>query len=408
MNRTTTLLLVAVVLLSVAPGAAGAETAQNDLVTLTVTVENEADQPVGGAELTASWDGGNRTATTAANGQALIDVPRGSDVEIDVQSDEYVRNTPYEVDDASQEAVTVVVAEKGTARIEVRDANGLPVNKAIVQLFHGGETVVNARANASGVFQTGIIEQGQYTLRAFKSGYYTNGTTFDVTGDVSVATRIRTGSVLATFDVRDDHFDPAEPVEGATVSIPKIPTTATTLTDGEATASVPVNSNLPVSITKEGYETVNETLRVNERDTSLDATIQRTPAVEMSVSDAQVLVNNSVRVTLTNEYDTPLEGVTVTVDGESMGETDANGDLTFRLRTAGEHTIRAESDGLSDSATVEAITPGGEETDGSPTETESGGGDAESTTSSGIGPGFTPVAAVVAALIAALVLRRRS
>jgi PGF-CTERM protein len=406
MNRTTTLLLAVVVVVAAVPAVTTAERTQSDLVTLTVTVENEADMAVGGATLTASWDGGNRTATTASNGQALIDVPRGADVDISVQSDEYVRNTPYEVDNVGQESVTVTVAEKGTAEVQVRDGSGVPVNNAIVQLFHDGETVVNARTNSNGVHQSGTIEQGEYTLRAFKSGYKSNGTTIDVDGDVSITTRIQTGSVIATFEVRDDHFDPAEPVEGASISIPAIPTSTTTLADGEATASVPVNSDLKVSITKEGYETVNETLEVDERDTSLDATIRKTEALNMAISDAQILANGSIRVTLTNEYGTPQEGVPVTLDGEEVGETDESGELEIRIADPGEHTISAESEGLSDSSTVEAVRPGGPTTEDTATEVETT--DDESTTSSGIGPGFTPVAAVVAALLAALVLRRRA
>jgi PGF-CTERM protein len=317
-----------------------------------------------------------------------------------------VRNTPYEIDDVEEESVTVTVAEKGTAEIQVRDGDGVPVNKAVVQLFHDGETVVNARTNSNGLYQTGTIEQGEYRLRTLKSSYYTNGTTFEVDGDVNVTTRIRTGSVLATFEVRDDHFDPPKAVQGATVSIPAIPDESTTLADGEATASVPVNSNLEVQITKEGYETVTETLEVGESDTSLDAFIRKTEALNMAISDAQVLANGSIRVTLTNEYGTEQEGVPVTLDGEQVGETDDSGELEIRISDPGEHTIRAESDGRADSSTVEAVRPGGptpEET-AADTETETD----ESTTSSGIGPGFTPVTAVVAALLAVLFLRRRA
>ena len=406
MNRTTTLLLAAIVVVATVPAVATAERTQSDLVTVTVTVENEAGTAVGNAELTATWSGGNETVITRSSGQALIDVPRGADVDISVQSDDYVRNTPYEIDNVGQESVTITVAEKGTAEVQVRNGNGVPVNNAVVQLFHDGETVVNARTNSDGVHQSGTIEQGEYTLRALKSGYESNGTTFEVDGDVSITTRIQTGSVLATFEVRDDHFDPAEPVEGASISIPAIPTSTTTLADGEATASVPVNSDLEVRITKDGYETVNETLEVGEQDTSLDATIRKTEALNMAISDAQVLVNGSIRVTLTNEYGTPQEDVPVTLDSEQVGETDESGELEIRIADPGEHTISAESEGLSDSSTVEAIRPGGPTPEDTATDVETT--DDESTTSSGIGPGFTPVAAVVAALLTALVLRRRA
>ncbi|WP_424016553.1 carboxypeptidase-like regulatory domain-containing protein [Halorientalis pallida] len=406
MNRTTTVLLAVVVVVAAVPAVTTAERTQSDLVTVTVTVENEVGMAVGGAELTATWDGGNRTATTASNGQALIDVPRGADVDIAVQSDSYVRNTPYEVDNAGQESVTITVAEKGFATIRVLDRSGVPVNKAAVQLFHDGETVVNTRTNANGIYQTGAIEQGEYTLRALKERYYTNGTTFEVGDNTSVSTRIETGSVLVTFDVKDDHFDPARPVESATVSIPKLGDTSQTLADGEATTSVPVNTNFEVEITKEGYETVTEQLDVDEEQTTLSATIQREESISLTVSNSQVIVGENVTVDVENEYGTVVEGATVTVDGESVGETNEQGELTFSIQNSGVNTIRVESDDLEDSATVEGFSPDEGTPEDTATEVETT--EDESTTSSGIGPGFTPVAAVVAALLAVLVLRRRA
>ncbi|WP_299265351.1 carboxypeptidase-like regulatory domain-containing protein [Halorientalis sp.] len=405
MDRIATLLLAVVVVVSTVPAGAAAEGTQSDPVTLTVTVENEAGLAVGGAELTASWDGGNRTATTASNGQALIDVPRGTDVDIAVQSDDFVRNTPYEVDDVGDESATVTVAEKGTATVRVLDRSGAPVNNAAVQLFHDGETVVNARTNANGIYQSDAIEQGEYALRAFKERYYTNGSTLEVTENTSVSTRIETGSVLVTFDVRDDQFDPARPVKDAVISIPKFGVTSPTLADGEATTSVPVNTEFEVEITKDGYETATETLDVDEQQTSLNATIQREEAIRLSVSNSQVVVGENVTVDVENEYETVIEGATVTVDGEAVGETDDRGELTFGIESAGANTIRVESEGLEDSATVEGFSPD----EGTPEETatEAETTEDESTTSSGIGPGFTSIAALVAALLAVLVLRRR-
>ena len=406
MNRTTTLLLAVVVVVSTVPAGAVAERTQSDLVTVTVSVENEAGLAVGGAELTASWDGGNRTATTAANGQALIDVPQGTDVDIAVQSDDYVRNTPYEIDDVGGESVTLTVAEKGTATVRVLDRSGAPVNNAAVQLFHDGETVVNVRTNVNGIYQTDAIEQGEYTLRAFKERYYTNGSTFEVTENASISTRIETGSVLVTFDVRDDHFDPARPVENAVISIPSSGVTSPTLADREATTSVPVNTEFEVEITKDGYRTVTQTLDVDEQQTSLSATIQREEAISLTVSNSQVIVGENVTVDVENEYGTVVEGATVTVDGGSVGETNEQGELTFSIQNSGVNTISVESGGLEDSATVEGFSPDEGTPEDTATEVETT--EDESTTSSGIGPGFTPIAAVVAALLAVLVLRRRA
>ncbi|MFB6084867.1 MAG: carboxypeptidase-like regulatory domain-containing protein [Halorientalis sp.] len=405
MNRTTTLLFAVVVAVAAVPAGASAGAAQTDLVTLTITVENEAGQGVGGATLTASWDGGMNKSVTKSNGQALIDVPRGADVTITVRSDEYVRNTPYVIENARGESVTVTVAEKGTATIEVRNRNGEPVNNAVVQLYHDGEVVVNARTNANGIYRTEAIEQGEYTLRAFKERYYANGTTFEVGENTSVSTRIRTGSVLVTFSVKDDHYEPPRPVEGATVTIPALGDTSQTLADGEATTSVPVNTEYEVRITKEGYETVTKTLDVGERRTTLNATIQRQEAIKLTVSNSQVIAGTNVTVDVEDEYGTVVEGATVTVDGERVGETNANGELTFTIEDTGVNTIRVQSGDLEDSATVEGFSPN----EGTPTDTATAAETtAASTTSGGIGPGFTPVTAAVAALLTALVLRRRA
>jgi len=407
MNRATTLLLAVVVVVSVVPAGASADRTQSDLVTLTVTVENEDGQAVDNAELTTSWEGGNRTETTRASGQALIDVPRGADVDIAVQSDDYVRNTPYEIDDVDSESVTITVAEKGTATVRVLDRNGDPVNNAAVQMFHDGETVVNVRTNGDGFYRTDAIEQGEYTLRTLKERYYTNETSIEVGENTSVSTRIETGSVLVTFNVRDDHenYDQPQPVEGATITIPKFGDTSPTYSDGEATTGVPVNTEFEVEITKEGYETVTKTLEVDEEPTTLNATIQREDAVVLTVSNSQVIVGENVTVDVEDEYGAVVEDATVTVDGESVGETNDRGELTFGIQNTGANTIRVESGGLSDSATVEGFSPDEGTPEGNTTETETTD---ESTTSSGIGPGFTPVAAVVAALLAVLVLRRRA
>ncbi|MFB6142958.1 MAG: hypothetical protein ABEJ30_06405 [Halorientalis sp.] len=92
MRRTLTLAVVAVTVLSLLPLATAGAT--QEMSTLEVVVVNEQGDPVAGATLAVSWDGGNTTETTRANGHALVDVPTGSDVEIDIRSDQYVRNTP--------------------------------------------------------------------------------------------------------------------------------------------------------------------------------------------------------------------------------------------------------------------------------------------------------------------------
>lgn len=58
---------------------------------------------------------------------------------ITVDDDQYVRNEPYILQDASSESITVPTAEGGTATVEVADSTGA-VDRAIVQLYRDGAT----------------------------------------------------------------------------------------------------------------------------------------------------------------------------------------------------------------------------------------------------------------------------
>ena len=404
MNETAALLLTGLVVLSAVPVTAGA-TAQEQ-VTLTVAVADEGGDPVSGAMLNVTWDGGSATATTRSNGKALVDVPRGADLEVDVRSDDYVRNRPYAVEDASEREEEVTVAEKGMATIEVRNTQGEPVDDAVVRMWHEGKNIVNDRTDRDGQHRTDTIEQGEYRLVVFKEGHFRNSTTVRVdSASVSESLVIERGSVTATFEVSDDHFSPAEPVEGARITVGDIADGVRTLSSGEATVRVPVNSEHEVTVTKDGYEEAVRTLEVEESDLTLGATIQRTPALSIGLSNGQVVVGESVRVTVTDEYGRAVSEATVAVDGEEVGTTDDSGELAVPIEAAGENEITVSDGSLESSATVQGVRAG----TATPTETEA-------TTSEGgpidgvsveTGPGFTSVLAVLALLAVALLAGRR-
>ncbi|MFB6142957.1 MAG: PGF-CTERM sorting domain-containing protein [Halorientalis sp.] len=281
----------------------------------------------------------------------------------------------------------------------MRGGDGEPEANAIVQLFHDGALVANARTNRNGIFETDIIEQGSYRVVAYKEGYYRNTTTLRVNGmDAATSLTIEQGSVTLTFEVTDDHFSPPRPVEGATIQVEGVGSVQT-LGDGENTLSVPVNAAYQLSITKDGYEEVTRQIRVGESARTVSATISRTPGINVELSNGQVVVGQTVQVTVTDEYGTPVSGATVTVNGEQVGQTNAEGQLTVTIDSAGDRTITASVDGLSDSATVQGVNPGGTTVSGTQT-TES---------SSVFGPGFTPVAAILALLlVVGGLLRRRT
>ena len=401
MRRTTVLCVAVFVAMAAVPMPAAA---QSEQVTLTVTVVNQADERIGGATITASWDGGNATETTRSNGQALIDVPRGAEVEIDASSDQYVRNQPYVIESAEGQRVEIGVAQKGSATVTVFDTDGNRVNNAVVRLWQGGTPVVNSRADENGVLETPTIEQGEYRLVVFREGYFRNRTDIQVDGDVSESMRIESGSVSVTFDVTDDRFDSPRPVQDALVSIEGITSGLSTLQNGETSTTVPVNDNYQVTVSKENYTEVSRTVRVDEEPRTVNVSINRAPELNITPSADRVVTGEPVSVRITNEYGNPVSNVSVTFDGNAVGETNGEGRISFTVEGEGEHTIAASHEGMSTEYTIQGFSGS------TPTVTATETSTAAETTepSTGFGPGFGLPALVAALLALALIARRRN
>lgn len=395
-SRTTIALWVAVLVAGMAltPVFATGVAKGQENVTLTITVEDREGDPVGGVTLTGSWDDGERTVETAANGQALMDVPDGADVSIRVEPDEYVRNSDFDVTDAAQVSITIDVAKKGSIDLLV-EREGTPINNAEVTLTQNSRIVAEGDTDADGEFDTGPIERGNYDLEVFKAGHLRYEVEIKVNGDVSWDVQLERDSVPVSFLVTDSHFDPTETVEGATVSVEGIGT-VTTLGSGEATLQVPVNTEQQVSVTKDGYDTTTETLEVFESPKEQNLTISRTPDLTLTTGQDRILVGESVRVEVTDEYGVAVPDARVQVAGETRGRTDENGAIRVTIETAGELPITATADGLEAEVTVEGVEPADGET-----------GDEAQTGTETAGPGFTAVIAIVALLAVAMLSRRR-
>jgi hypothetical protein len=314
-------------------------------VTLTVTVETAAGAPVSDAELTASWDGGSTTATTASNGKAFLDVPEGANVTIEVDHPNYVRNSPYTLTNASEEDVTVTVWEKASATVTVADSDG-PVEGVRVVFRKAGEIVTVRTSDASGTVESGVIESGEYTLTFFEPGYLRKAVTIEIRGETTEEVTIERGSVTVEFQVLDDNFDPAKPIAEATISSDEIGSVLTG-PDGQRAVSVPVNTELTVTVEKSAYETVTETIVVRESNKQVNITTRRVPAVNIELSNERVVVGETVEVSVTDEYGEPVPEATVLLDGSEMGQTDASGTLRIPIETAGEHTVFVSFQGLS-------------------------------------------------------------
>jgi hypothetical protein len=376
--------------------------AEQTMVTITVSVVDGAGDPVSGAELTASWDDGEAVETTRSNGQALIDVPEGSDVRIAVDHSDYVRNAPYRLTDAQGGDVTVEVAPEGSAVVRVTDGSSALAD-AQVTVSRDGETVANGTTNDNGAFKTGAIEQGQYDLRAVKPGYYAINRTLSISGSVFRTVSIEQGTATVRVRIVDDHFDSPRQLSAATVRIGSL-ATLNTSQDGRAAVGVPVNSDFEVRISKDGYRSATERLAVREDDRTVTYAVQRTPALTAAPANTRVVVGQTVRLEVRDEYDEPVSSAAILRDGERVATTDGQGVAHVAVESTGEHEFRAQLDGVeSESVAVEGVDSGSEKR----ITAETSPANATATTS-GVGPGFTgPLTVGALALASALGLLRR-
>lgn len=400
--------IIALVGVALAPSAIGGVAAQD--VTLTVTVVDSDGNTLGDIPVTATWndgDGGPINRTTAPNGQALFGVPEGANVQLTIHDDRYLRNFPYEVENASDQSLTVPVSLSGTATVTVENANGA-LEDANVILFQDGRTVDSKQTGADGVSTTDPVERNGYGLQVRKPGYLTNGTGLTIDGPtVNRTIQLRRGSAEVEFRVTDDTFATPRPIENATVNI-RGGASLPTLSNGLATTSVPVNRDYQVTVSKDGYNSVTRTLRVGEQPVVLNLSIRRTEAVSVTAANDRVVVGESTQVTVTDEYGEPVSNATVRVGDSEIGQTDANGRLTVPIDSPGNVTITVADGSLSASTTVESFDP---DATPEPTATETATATATETAATETpgedGPGFGVLPALVALAGVLLFARRR-
>lgn len=323
-------------------------------VTVTVSVTDTSGDPVRGAELTASWDDGSATETTASNGKAFVDVPADQEITIEVEHEDYVRNRPYRIDSSRESTVEIDVHPKASAAIQVSDSHGTVDDASVVVRKHGKIAATGA-TNENGVFETGVIEEGNYTASISKPGYYRKQIDVRAEGNVEESVTIEQGSVTVSFNVTDDHFQEPKAVESAEVHVADIGSIKVR-ENGQAAMNLPVNSKLGLTVTKEGYDEVHREVTIDEQSRTIDFTLERTPGVFIETVNRKVVAGERSRVAVTNSYDEPVEGAAVSLDGDTVGETDENGVFMVPVETEGNHTITATKDALeSESVTVQAF-----------------------------------------------------
>lgn len=356
-RRALTLGMVILVILGGVPAVTSAET-----TTLTVTVENRNGAAVSDATITATWEGGSTTATTANNGKAFVDVPDDTRVELTIEHDQYVRNFPFVIQNPSSESeVTVQVAAKSSLSLSIQDSDEA-IEDARVVVRQDGRIVADGWSAADGGFETDTIEAGTYNVAVLKPEYYEKRTNVEVSGETIETVTIQSGSVAYEFNVTDSHFETAKPVAGATVELDGIGTVKTAQ-DGLATARIPVNTEVEMTVTKDGYETKTRTLTIGESGVDVNVDLQRTPGLTVKPANQRVVAGEDVIVTVVDEYGDPVEGVTVTRNGDSVAETDSNGQAAVTLDEAGTYELSATNDGLTaPRVEVDAVNPAGTDT----------------------------------------------
>ena len=382
-------------------------------VTLTVTVETDAGESVAGAELTATWENGSTTATTASNGKAFVDVPEGETVELAVEHDEYMQNSPVVIEDASETDVTMTVYSISEATVSVQD-DGQAVEDALVTLSQDGTTVVSERTT-DGTVESGDIEAGSYTLQVEKPGYYSVEETIEVPADEPITRQVELerGSVTLQVNVTDPYFEPPRPLEGITVTVDG-EGSVNTQSNGQQQLSVPVNTDLTVRFEAPAYETVEKSIETGEESVALDTELDRANTLVLTAHTTEVVVGQPAFISVMDEYDDPVENATVLHNGEAVTETDSEGWARIPIETTGTHEIQVDDGEITSNVTeisaVTAETETGTESTTAETDTETG---EDGTTTDETGapiPGFGPLVALLAVALAAglVVIGRRS
>jgi len=385
-------------------GVSASDASQSDLVTLTVDVQTDTGEPVGGAEVEVEYEGGSNTTQTFSNGQALVDVPEGADVIVRVTDDRYVINRPVGVANVRDgRTVEVTMYPKSTAVVEVRDDSGA-VRDAEVSLRKQGdsEPLDTDTTGDDGVYQLDDVEAGTYEATVVKRGYARKQVSFTLDGDTGgrVVT-LEGATVQLSVRVLDDHFRSPQPVGDVEVRVTvgdRSVRTGPTDDSGRVQFTVGANGQYTVRVTKQGYTTAERTTVVGESDRTFEFTVQRTPTLTVRTGADRVVAGENVLAQVKNAYGENVEGAVVERDGEAVGRTDASGEVRVSIPETGEYEVVAGQDGVvSEPAVVEGVRAA----------TTTARTVGTTTTEADPLPGFGAVVALAGVLLAVAVLARR-
>jgi hypothetical protein len=228
----------------------------------------------------------------------------------------------------------------GSISLTVTDGDD-PVAGATVTVRRNGETVLSGETGTEGQLSTGPLEDGSYTVAISEPGYGERSVSVTVDGtDAQRTIALEPGSVELSIQAADRRTD--EPLADALVDVAGVGSVRTG-GDGTQTVRVPVNSQLSVSVSKDGYETASATVVVDESPESVTLATTRRVSLSLSLAREEVEAGETVAATVTDAYGDPVVGAAVLVDGEAVAETGGDGTVAVPVEEAGEHDVRARA-----------------------------------------------------------------
>lgn len=386
--------------ITIAGGVPVSSAQEVDVTTIVASVENTDDEAIRGATVMADWSDGSTSSVTASNGMALLDVPKDEQIELTMEHPEYTLNFPVAIEEPAGQQVTLSVAEKASLTVVTNGGDSRTITGATVELVQDDRTVVEAQTDQSGQIESGTIEAGRYIIDVRQPGFFDLRRIVNLEQNKRITLSLEPGGVTYEFKITDPHFDPVRPVEDAVISIPDVGDFRT-LGDGRTVARVPVNTEVDISVTKQGYQEVKRAVNISEERGNITFEISRTPQFIIQSGNERVIAGEKVGVTVTNAYGEPAEDVVVRRNGQRIGRSDENGDMQVEIPEAGEFTLTAGTGSLSsEDLTVIGVNPSRTDTEAAtPTPTSTGG-------SSGFVPGLGFSVGIISLLCFGVIARR--
>ena len=353
MQRTTlAVFVVAVVALVAAGGLATADAgaAQDEMVTVELSVTTPDDEPIGGADVVIEWDDGSVETTTRSNGRVLEDVPTGADLDVTLEHDEYVQNVPYQVSDVeANQLIETTMYPPATIDVEVLTEDAAVDGAAVRLRKHGQSRAADeGETGEDGIYSSAAIEEGTYDVRVSKAGYYDERDSVDVEDATEHTIQIERGRLSIDLVTQDP--TPEGPGQvSASVAFERDGSHVKTVTTSDAdTTSVglDVNTRYELSAERDDYRTSSSVLRTGEEDDEYVLNMTRTRGISMQLDSQAIVVGENLRVEVVDEYERPVEDATVFVDDEERATTDQRGVARVPIERGGDATVHAEYDGL--------------------------------------------------------------